>query len=250
MMTLHVIGTGSSGNCYVLRAETGQTLLLDAGVPIRQIVKGAGGLQGLQGCLVTHEHLDHAKAIKELANRGIDVYASKGTFDAVKGVDTPLNRFKVVGSKTAITIGEFTILPFDTQHDAKEPLGFIIRHDPTGENTLYATDTYYIKYTFPGIHYWVVECNFIDDIVQRQHENGTISETLRGRLTKSHMNLRRLKSTLQANDLSRTRKIVLVHLSDGRSDEVRMVEEIHKTTGVETVAATNGDVIQLAQTPF
>ena len=64
------------------------------------------------------------------------------------------------------------------------------------------------------------------------------------------MSLRHLKEALLANDLSKTLKIVLVHLSDSRSDEQRMVKEIREATGIETIAASNGMSIPLQLCPF
>ena len=75
-MELQVIGTGSSGNCYVLRAggAHGQALLLDAGLPVMKIVKAVKGWRSVIGCLITHEHLDHAKSAEEIAKYGICTY--------------------------------------------------------------------------------------------------------------------------------------------------------------------------------
>ena len=39
-MILKTIGSGSSGNCHLLTASNGETLILDCGVPISEIKKG------------------------------------------------------------------------------------------------------------------------------------------------------------------------------------------------------------------
>ena len=80
--------------------------------------------------------------------------------------------------------------------------------------------------------------------------NPTPAPPLRRRPKESHLSLRRLLEALRANDLRSASKIVLVHLSDERSDEARMVEAIHEATGVETVAASSGADIALNPTPF
>ena len=222
-MELQVIGTGSSGNAYVLRAG-GSALLLDAGLPIRQLMRAIPDWRNLDGCLITHEHGDHAKSAEAVAQMGVKTYCSAGTAEAIRtgGCLTPLNTVQML---SAITVGEFTVLPFEAQHDAAEPCGYLIRHDMTGEVALYATDTYYLKHTFPGVHYWIVECNYIDEVIDGQQEDEELTAALRHRLKKSHMSLRRLLDALRANDLSKTRTIVLVHLSDERSDERAMVKE-------------------------
>ena len=251
-MELQVIGTGSSGNCYVLHAggAQGQAILLDAGLPVMQIIKAVKGWRRVVGCLVTHEHLDHARSAEEIAKYGIRTYATQGTIEAIPRMSrlTQLNRAE---SLRSFTVGDFTVMAFDTEHDAAEPVGWLIRYEPTGETALYATDTYYLRHTFPGINYWIVECNYTESILQAQLEAGELAEALRNRLIKSHMSLRRLCDALEANDLTQARAIVLVHLSDERSDARLMVETVKATTEIEDVwAAEAGKTYELNMTPF
>lgn len=251
-MELQVIGTGSSGNCYALRAggAHGQALLLDAGLPVMKIVKAVKGWRSVIGCLITHEHLDHAKSAEEIAKYGIRTYATQGTIDKTPRIGrlTQLNRAE---SLRSITLGDFTVMAFDTEHDAAEPVGWLIRYEPTGETALYATDTYYLRHTFPGVNYWIVECNYTESILQEHLEAGDLAEELRGRLIKSHMSLRRLCDALEANDLTEARAIVLVHLSDERSDEKTMVETVKAVAGIDDVwAAETGKTYKLELTPF
>ena len=245
-MEILVVGTGSSGNMYVI-TEGEHRIILDAGMPMKMLIQAIGGLKGIEGCLVTHEHKDHAGSALEMMRYGVDVYATYGTAKAaaLSGV-----RLHVVKIGEPFTKGHFTIIPFPTQHDALEPCGFLVRHNPTRAIFLYATDTYYLKNTFPDVNFWLVECNYSDAIVNEQAEKGLIEKMLLNRLRRSHMSLRRLKQTLAANDLTQARKIVLLHLSDGRSDEIQMVTEITEQTGVETVAADAGMIIDLSLTPF
>ena len=247
-MTLQVIGTGSHGNCYRLTAGE-DAILLDAGLPIKQIVRAARGLKDIRACLITHEHGDHIKAANDLALWGVDVYATPGTLDAA-GMSRDAARIHPVEYLKPFEITGFTVLPFPTQHDAQQPCGYLIRSSETGETLLYATDTYYLRNTFPNVNYWLIECNYCDDLLAEMLDGGEIDSTMRNRLLGSHMSLNRLKMTLQANDLTETRKIVLCHLSDSRSDEHRMIREIEEMTSCETLAAHDGDVIELDIVPF
>lgn len=57
-MLLGTIGTGSSGNAYYTKADNGEILLLDAGLPIDVIKRGINYEVGsVVGCIVTHKHL-------------------------------------------------------------------------------------------------------------------------------------------------------------------------------------------------
>ena len=175
---------------------------------------------------------------------------SRGTAEAILCGDE-LPRFEIAQEQKPREFGLFVVLPFGVQHDAREPMGFLIRHRATGETALYATDTYYLRFTFTCVHYWIVECNFTERLLQAQLERGELSARLYNRLTRSHMSLRRLVDALHANDLTDTRAIVLVHLSDERSDEREMVDTIRNETGIDSIFAANaGDVIPLELHPF
>lgn len=239
MMKLSVLGTGSKGNCYLVEAD-GETLILDAGLNVRQIVLGIENPAKVAGCLVTHEHGDHAHSAVNLIKRGIKVMMSRGTAEAIKadGLDGVI----IAEPLKVIHMGAFRVMPFGVEHDAAEPMGFLIAKG--SERLLYLTDTFYCRYTFPGINYWLVECNYCDELI------GEADEALRQRLIQSHMSLRRLSDMLTANDMSSARKIVLIHLSDARSDETRMVQEISKLTDAEVVAARTGMEIWLDEQPF
>lgn len=247
-MRLQVISTGSSANCYLLESEE-EILMLDAGLPMRRILPFIADFRRVVGCLITHEHGDHARGAAEIVRRGVKTVCSEGTKRALDD-GRMLSQMMAVQPLKPFRLGGFTVMAFETQHDAQEPFGFLIREDITGENVLYATDTYYLRYTFPGIHYWIIECNYCDDIMNDELKSGKLDAGLRRRLLESHMSLRRVKDALAANDLTTAAKIVLVHLSDSRSDERRMVREIEKLTGIETVAANNGASIMLERIPF
>ncbi|MGI6224792.1 MAG: MBL fold metallo-hydrolase [Peptococcales bacterium] len=244
-MQLTVLSSGSHANAYLLKAK-GSALLLDAGLPIATISR-AVLFEDIQACLVTHEHQDHSRSAADIARRGVTVITSPGTASVLKLMHPFVHTIK---AGQTMELRDWDIMAFDTRHDATDPIGFLLRYRPTQETIVYATDTYYLRYRFPGTHYWIVECNYIDDVLYRQIEEGTLPEPLAVRLKKSHMSLNRLMEALKANDLSETRKIVLVHLSDSRSDERKMIEAIEQATGKPTVAASDGEIIDLELTPF
>ena len=78
-MVLHVIGTGSGGNAYLLK-DGDNALLLDAGLPLLRIVRSMRTLNGLQGCIVTvgnrrirdHRHVERRRypAVHPARQRG------------------------------------------------------------------------------------------------------------------------------------------------------------------------------------
>lgn len=231
-MDIRVLASSSSGNCY--KISDGQTsLLLECGIPIQKIREGLRfRLTEIDGCLVTHEHKDHCKAVKDIIRAGIDVYMSAGTKEAL-GVDG--HRIKAVKARQQFGIGTLTILPFETEHDAKEPLGYLIYSNKTGEKLLFATDTYYIRYKFQGLTHVMVECNYASDILYDNIEKGLVPEGLKNRLLRSHFSLDNVKKFLLANDLSKVQGIYLMHLSSGNSDAERFKREIQEITGRQVI---------------
>ncbi|WP_234121156.1 MBL fold metallo-hydrolase [Clostridium hydrogenum] len=240
-MRLKVLGSGSSGNCYLLQNKN-ETLILECGLPYKTILKGLNfNLSNVVGCLVTHEHKDHSKAINDVLNNSIDVYSSNGT---LKAMNIESYRAKIIESEKQFKLRGFTILPFEAEHDAAEPLGFLIQHSDFGK-MLFITDSYYCQYNFSKINRIMVECNYSKSILNENIESGLIHPTLANRLLKSHFSMEHVKEFLKANDLSQCREIILIHLSDSNSNAAQFKEEIEKLTGIPVYIAEKGLELEL-----
>lgn len=246
-MILDIIGTGSKGNSYILRNDK-EALLIECGVNIKDIKQALNfDLSKVVGAICTHEHMDHSKSIWDVMKLGINVYSSLGTLKS-RFVDEQ-SRAKAVKSQQSFTVGNFNILPFDVMHDAKEPLGFLIEHPECGK-VLFLTDTYYCKYTFPGLNNIIIEANYSKAIIDRKFGPESGKEFLRNRILQSHFSLENCKDMLSVNDLSKVNNIVLIHLSDSNSDEVQFRKEVQEITGKNVTVASNGMKINFNKTPF
>lgn len=237
-MKIKVVGSSSDGNCYIVNDE----LILDAGMPFKDIQKACGFKLGDKKCLVTHEHGDHSKAVERLAEYSTSIYMSKGTKEALGA-----NRHNITAIEPMkqIKILNYIVLPFQTEHDAAEPLGFLIQDTRTGEKLLFATDTYFIRYKFQNVDYFLLECNYSEKIVHERIENNEINSMLAKRLLTSHFSLENVIEFLKGLDLRKTSKIMLIHLSDSNSDEKMFCRRIESETSVETIALNKGDLIDL-----
>lgn len=233
-MEIKVIASGSSGNAY--RVSDGVTsLLLDAGVPLAKLRKALGfRVSALDGCLVSHCHMDHSRAVEELLRAGVNVYTSTGTIEALTLAG---HRVKRLQALKEVEIGTFAVLPFDVAHDAPEPLGFLLTSRATKEKLLYVTDTYYVGYTFSGLTHIMCECNYDEERLRESVESGRVPEELAKRLHKSHMRLDRFLDLLRANDLSKVRQIYLLHLSSNNSDAEHFREATERLTGCQVYLA-------------
>lgn len=227
MIEIKALSSSSKGNCYLV-SDGSTSLLLECGIRYRDIQKGVNfKLSEISGCLITHEHGDHSKALNDILKSGIDCYMSSGTADSI-GIKH--HRIKRVNAREQFQIGTWLILPFEVEHDVSEPFGFLLANQE-GEKLLFATDTYYIRYRFKGLTHIMVECNYSIDILDANIASGIVPPIMKSRLLRSHFSLEHLKSFLKANDLSSVHEIWLLHLSDKNSDQELFKKEIQELTG-------------------
>lgn len=227
MIQIQTIASGSKGNAYVISDGHSQ-LLLECGITFKEIRKALHfNTSNLAGCLVTHEHGDHTKGLKDVLKAGINTYMSAGTKEAV---ELEHHRIKPVEAHKAFKVGTWLILPFDVEHDVNEPYGFLLINKQ-GEKLLFATDTFYIKYKFTGLTHLLIECNYSIDILNENIASGRVHKGMKKRLLRSHFSLENVKEFLKANDLSKVQEIHLLHLSNNNSDETRFKKEIQELTG-------------------
>ena len=74
-MVLKVIGSSSKGNCYILESDT-EALIIEAGCKLLEVKKAIQWqLSKVVGCIISHEHNDHAGYAKEYAKAGIKLLA-------------------------------------------------------------------------------------------------------------------------------------------------------------------------------
>ena len=227
MIDIKSLSSGSHGNCYWV-SDGSTPLLLEAGISFSEIKKGIDyKTSELAGVLISHEHQDHCKAVEKITRRGIDCYMSQGTADEL---DINSHRINTVWTRGQFKVGSWSILPFETQHDAEQSLGFLIENS-AGEKLLFATDTYYIKYKFQELNYIMLECNYALDILNENVKSGRVHPSQKKRVLQSHFSLNNVKDFLRANDLSQVQEIWLLHLSNDNSDERRFKREIQELTG-------------------
>ena len=60
-MKLKVLGSGSSGNCYILENDT-EALIIEVGVPFKDVKVALNfDIKKIKAVIVTHEHGDHRR---------------------------------------------------------------------------------------------------------------------------------------------------------------------------------------------
>lgn len=203
--------------------------MLEAGIKFEKVQKHfKGRTRKIKGCLITHEHGDHAKYIKQYVNEGINCHMTVGTHNAI---NIESHRICNIKSKQEIRIGTWSILPFDINHDANEPVGFLLQ-SVHGYKVLYVTDTKYLKYKFKGLTHMMLEVNYIYEQMQQNIKDGVIHNVLANRIMESHFSLEHAIGMLEANDLSKLEEIHLIHLSSNNANATHIKQSIQEVTGV------------------
>lgn len=236
-MEIEVLGTGSSGNCYKVKIGKA-TLLLECGLPYKVIQKKLNfKISEIDACLVTHEHMDHAKAIKDLMKAGVDCYMTKGTAEALGINGHRLKTFRPFEKARYYSevLKNLIIVPFEAVHDVAEPVSYFIKTRDDKESLVFVTDTAYLKYKIPECDVLMIECNYVKAKLDENVRLGNINTNLRNRIVKNHLSLESLVEALRAASLDRCKKIYLLHLSDGNSDEKLIKRTIQERTGIEVV---------------
>ena len=245
-MRLNVLGSDSNGNCYVLQNDK-EALIIEAGVRFSEVKKALKWqLSKVVGAVITHEHNDHAKYVRDFVSNGITVLALPSVFKA-KGIDS-LSFRKEIEPMHGYIVGGFKVFAMPVCHDVP-CVGFIIEHEDMGR-MLFVTDTMMLEYRVPGLNHILLEANYAEDILDAKIEAGSVPLSMKPRLIHSHMEIETTKGILRANDLSGVNEIVLIHLSNGNSDERRFVREVQETSGKPVYAAVTGLELNLSINPY
>jgi len=243
-MKLKCLASGSSGNCYLLEGET-ETLILDAGIPIKNIKRGLNwNIKKVVGAVVTHSHLDHAKSVKDFENMGICVCTpyNKGVFfegEHEERIHEKCGRFDVSAFALTDMNGHFK----HTNADGSECpcYGFLIQHSEMGK-LLYITDTELVKWRFRNINHILLGVNYSSDLIT---ESAKRKHVLQG-----HMNIDTACEFIRHNNSNSLRNVVLCHLSDENSDENIFKKRVEAVTEAKCFIANKGLEISLNLIPF
>ena len=229
-MRFEALASSSAGNAYIV-SDKDTRILLECGVSHKKLQKLSGfSLPEFQACLVSHEHKDHAKSVADLIERGMEVYMSQGTAEALETDGVIL-----IEHMEQFNVGSLDIVPFTTFHDAAEPLGFLIKSRVDGDVLAFATDTVNLRYKFPGLNILAIEANYDKHILERCEK---MPEKVRYRITNAHMEIDTLCDYLRSLDLSECRQIHLLHLSDATSHEGHFINKVARAVpkGIEITA--------------
>ena len=223
MNTLTVVGTGSTGNGYLLTCGN-ETLLIECGKRFRDVkIVLNFNIRGIVGAITSHVHGDHHKYAHEYEQTGITVW-------------TP---WKDENLRQVKRFGGFKVSSFECQHNVP-CVGYLIEHRESGLKMLYASDTQYVKYVFKDLTAILIETNYSDEFVNRE-------EAKYRHVIEGHLSIETAIECIKANMTEKLKSIILCHLSAGNSDPVAFKESVKAIVpdGVTVDIATPGLTVKL-----
>lgn len=171
-MRFAVLGSGSGGNSAVL--ECGELrLMIDAGLSAKQLNLRLGMLgidpASLDGILLTHEHGDHVRGLKIfLKQHPMNVYATGLTAKVVRQAGIDGGTWKTFDTAQSFPLGEVMVRSFSIQHDAVDPVGFVIGHG--SQRFGFVSDAGHVTRSITeclrDLHGLFVEANYDDGLLE------------------------------------------------------------------------------------
>ena len=216
-MKLKCIATGSSGNCYTLTSNSGETLILDCGIQIKEIKKCLNwNIMGIQGAVCTHCHRDHSLSLADLRNIGIDVFHP--SVDPNVGV-VNFGNFRVQSFDLTTLDGRWT----HTNADGSECpcCGFLITHKEIGR-MIYATDTELIKWKFKSINHILLGVNYDKDLIDNE-DSAKVNHVYRG-----HMSIDTACDFVKSNNSKNLQNVIMCHLSKDNAEPDLFIKKMQK----------------------
>lgn len=241
-MRLKCLGSSSDGNCYLLTSDSGETLIIDCGIPIKEIKKGLDwNIKDVVGVLCTHKHLDHSKSVKDFEAMGIPIFAPYISCEPMEiGKEFTIKAFDLTTAD-----GRFT----HTNSDGSECpcYGFLIAHPEMGR-LLYITDCEVIKWRFKDIDHILLGVNYDKDMVDWSNPAKN-NHVFRG-----HLEIGTACDFVKANYSEHLQNVIMCHLSEESADAdsfIGRMEQAAPAANVD-VAATgkSWDLKNPSECPF
>ena len=239
-MKLKVLGSSSSGNCYILESDT-EALIIEAGLPFMEVKKALNfNVKKIKAVITTHIHSDHHLYWYEYVRAGIPVF--EPFRNDGQSLEFDNSQFRIKAFPNISKDGHW----FHGNNDGSECpcYGFYIEHPDLG-SLVYVTDTECVRWRFSKVNHILVESNYSDDLIDNEAVN-------REHVLRGHMSLQTALDFISTNDNPALRNVVLLHLSDKNSDSEQFLQKTKETVkyGADCYIAEKGLEVDLNLCPF
>ncbi|OGQ87115.1 MAG: hypothetical protein A2289_23680 [Deltaproteobacteria bacterium RIFOXYA12_FULL_58_15] len=218
-MEVCVLGSGSSGNSYVMAGASG-VILVDAGFSARETITRAEfagvSLSTVGAILITHGHSDHSRGAAVLARRfHIPIWATAATLTRIPGLNGA-EELRTLSIHKANDVAGFSVRAMTSPHDA--PGAVILKVDM---RVGVATDLGYVSASvrrfLTGLEGLLLEFNHDITMLRNGPYPPWLQERIQSR--QGHLSNVQAATLLCAPDFVPPRRVLwLCHLSEKNND--------------------------------
>ena len=217
-----VLGSGSRGNALVIHTED-SGILIDAGFSRKEMLarfaKSDIDPSIIKALLITHEHGDHVKGARVLADHlDIPTFVNEMTLRPMRSKNHIGKNIEIFEPGTPFAIDCFNIHPFSVPHDAQEPVGFTVtvslpekEHTKIGIVTDLGHISHLVEARLQECDALVLECNHDKKMLRDSDRSLNLKYRIAGKF--GHLNNDDSISALDRILHSKTKHLVLYHLS-------------------------------------
>lgn len=218
------LASGSKANTTFLSFNDTK-ILIDAGLSEKkikeQLSKIGESLENINAILITHEHVDHIKAVKTLAkNTNILFFMHKTLAESefISDISFKEGTLRIFEDKK-FNVGDFEIEPIEVSHDAIRPVAFAINVHGSKSRVGFLTDLGFvgenIKKILKGVKIIFLESNYDEQMIDGGPYPYIVKQRIKGE--KGHL------SNVQSLEFAKylyengTKVFVLSHISQNNN---------------------------------
>ena len=237
-MTVSVLSSGSKGNTTFIQTNNTK-ILIDAGNTSKYILEKLNEINvdptTIDAILITHTHIDHVKGPPVLLKKiNPCVYITQKMLKELEY----LENYSIINTDK-IKIKDLDIDVIKTSHDTEDSVGYIVNNDD--KSIVYITDTGYINQKYFNIlsnrNVYIMESNHDIEMLN----NSKYPFALRQRILSDKGHLSNYDSAKYISKFigSKTKYVLLAHLSEENNTEELALETLDKRLKKEKIAIDN-----------
>jgi phosphoribosyl 1,2-cyclic phosphodiesterase len=230
-MKFNMLGSGSTGNCGLIRTKN-NIVLVDAGFSCKRIkemlVLHNVCIEQISAVFITHEHFDHIQGLRGLSKfKHIKFFANANTANAIEGKYNLNVPWQTFSTADRLKFNDLNIVSFSVPHDAVDPIGYVfsVETNDTTEGVksiAWMTDLGYIpshvlSYIL-DVDLLIIESNYDNDLLTIDKKRPPfIKARIRSRY--GHLPNEAAINFIKNNKANRWKKVILAHVSADCNNE-------------------------------
>lgn len=167
----------------------------------------------------------------------IPIYSNQEVADKFQGV-------KILKPKVQYKIGGFVVMALPVQHNCTN-YSYLVTHEEFG-SLVFCTDAVNFPYKIKGLNHLLIEGNYSEDLMI---DNLCRNQEIRSH-NEYHMEISKTIEAIKRNMNPDLRTLMLIHLSDGQSDEKLFQKMVFEEVGIKPIIADKNIIVELNKEDF